>query len=62
MHACDPFFTPAEIVLRRLSVVIHIVFITDVERGIGKDQIDCAFIQLGQLRNAIALVDVVFFQ
>ena len=62
VNAFDPLATPTEIIFSRLFIVVDIVFIADIERGIGEHQIDTALVQLGELLNTITLMNLVFFQ
>ena len=45
MHARDPVARPVEILIGILLVVVDVVFVADIERRIGKGQIDAARIE-----------------
>ena len=55
--AADPFPRPVEILFRRPLVVVDVVFVADIERRIGKGQIDAARGHFLQPLDATAFVD-----
>ena len=60
MDAADPLPTPVQVIFSRLLIVVDIVLIANIERRIGKHQINRTLLQLGQLLDTVALVDLVF--
>ena len=62
MDAGHPLARPIQIMVVRLTVVVNVVFVADVERRIGERQMHAAGLQLRQQLDAIALMNPIGFQ
>ena len=59
MDAGDPSLTKLEVFVGSPSIIVDVVVITDVERRIGKDQVDAAGGQSLQIFDAVARDDLI---
>jgi hypothetical protein len=59
MHTLDPPSTPAQVVVGAFRIVVDVVLVANVERWVGKNQIDGTVVGLIQQVNAIALINAV---
>src|SRR5690349_10676940 len=59
MDRGDPILRPLQVMRMLAAVVVHIVLIADIERRIGKSQIDASVWQALHTGQAITVMDVV---
>ena len=60
MRAANPLATPIEIIIRLFRVIINIVLVADIERRVGKHEVDRPWLDLFKQADTVALMNLVF--